>query len=166
MPTTGRSPDPELRVTLAEYGDRAILLALLERQFAEIEIPLPAGALAAGVDGALADGRRGSFLIGRRGGLIVAVAYLNFQWSLEHGGLSAWLEELFVLPEHRGAGLGHQLLQAACAHAAERGCAAVDLEVEEAHSRAARLYERAGFAPHRRARWVKRLKAESARTTS
>jgi len=94
------------------------------------------------------------------------VAYLNFQWSLEHGGLSAWLEELFVVPEHRGSGLGRQLLQAACAHAGERGCAAVDLEVEEAHPRAARLYQRAGFAPHRRARWVKRLTVGSARKTS
>jgi GNAT superfamily N-acetyltransferase len=164
MTTAGRSPRAELQVVPAEAGDRDTLLALLEQQFAEIEIPLPAGTLASGVDGALADGRRGSFLMGRLDGATVAVAYLNFQWSLEHGGLSAWLEELFVLPEHRGKGIGRRLLLAACTHAAERGCAAVDLEVEEAHPRAARLYERAGFAPHRRARWVKTLK--SARTTS
>lgn len=160
MTRAGRSSRAELQIALVEAGDRDVLLALLARQFAELEIPLPAEALAAGVDGALADRRRGSFLVGRLDGATVAVAYLNFQWSLEHGGLSAWLEELFVLPEHRGAGLGRQLLQAACAHAAERGCAAVDLEVEEAHPRAARLYERAGFAPHKRARWVKRLRAE------
>jgi GNAT superfamily N-acetyltransferase len=166
MTTAGRSSRAELRIALAEAGDRDALLELLERQFAELEIPLPAETLAAGVDGALADGRNGSFLIGRRGGATLAVAYLNFQWSLEHGGLSAWLEELFVLPEHRCTGVGGQMLDAACAHAVERGCAAVDLEVEEAHPRAARLYERAGFAPHRRARWVKRLTAGSARTTS
>jgi GNAT superfamily N-acetyltransferase len=166
MTTTGRHPRTPLQVVLAGAGDRDALLALLERQFEEIEIPLGPGTLAAGIDGALADRRRGSFLIGRRSGATVAVAYLNFQWSLEHGGLSAWLEELFVLPEHRGTGVGGQMLAAACAHAAERGCAAVDLEVEEAHPRAARLYERAGFAPHKRARWVKRLTAGSARTTS
>ncbi len=159
MTTPGRSSRGGLQIAMAEAGDRDTLLALLERQFAELEIPLPAETLAAGVDGALADGRKGSFLIGRLDGVTVAVAYLNLQWSLEHGGLSAWLEELFVLPEHRGTGVGGEMLAAACAHAAERGCAAVDLEVEEAHPRAARLYERAGFAPHRRARWVKRLTA-------
>jgi GNAT superfamily N-acetyltransferase len=153
-------------VAQAGPGDRDALLALLAQQFAEIEIPLPAEALAAGVDGALADARRGSFLIGRLDVATVAVAYLNFQWSLEHGGLSAWLEELFVRPECRGAGLGRLLLEAACVHAAERGCAAVDLEVEEAHPRAARLYERAGFTPHTRARWVRRLTGGSGRTTS
>ena len=147
----------EPRIALAGPADRDDLLELLARQFAELEIPLPAEKLASGVDGALADRRRGSFLIARAERRSIAVAYLNFQWSLEHGGLSAWLEELFVVPEGRGTGLGARLLTAACAHAAERGCAAVDLEVEEAHPRAARLYEREGFLRHRRARWVKRL---------
>jgi GNAT superfamily N-acetyltransferase len=147
----------ERRIGPAGQSDREAILKLLARQFVELEIPLPAEKLAAGVDGVLADGRRGSFLLARRGDEPVAVAYLNFQWSLEHGGLSAWLEELFVLPEHRGSGLGRELLLAACAQAADRGCAAVDLEVEEMHPRAARLYEREGFLAHRRARWVKRL---------
>lgn len=149
----------EPRIELAGAADRDDLLELLARQFAELEIPLPAPKLASGVEGALADRRRGSFLLGREAGTPIGVAYLNFQWSLEHGGPSAWLEELFVVPERRGTGIGGRLLAAACAHARERGCAAVDLEVEEAHPRAARLYEREGFLRHRRDRWVKRLTA-------
>jgi GNAT superfamily N-acetyltransferase len=156
----------ERSIAPAVHGDRETLLGLLAQQFSELEIPLAADRLAAGVDGVLADGRRGSFLIGRKVDEPVAVAYLNFQWSLEHGGLSAWLEELFVLPEHRGSGFGRELLLAACAHAADRGCAAVDLEVEGMHPRAARLYEREGFEPHRRARWVKRLTPLSLPATS
>jgi GNAT superfamily N-acetyltransferase len=147
----------EPRIALAAPGDRDDLLELLARQFAELEIPLPVAKLASGVEGVLADCRRGSFLIAHAGRTPIAVAYLNFQWSLEHGGLSAWLEELFMVPERRGTGLGARLLTAACAHAEERGCAAVDLEVEEAHPRAAHLSEREGFVRHRRARWVKRL---------
>ena len=148
-------PDPT--IATAEPGDRETLLALLGRQFAELGIPLPRAKLAAGVEGGLADSRRGTFFLARVDGVPVGVAYLSFQWSLEHGGPSAWLEELFVLPERRGAGIGRELLRAALAHAAERGCAAVDLEVEEAHPRAARLYVREGFVAHRRHRWVKRL---------
>jgi len=71
MMTAGRSPRAELQVALAEAADRDALLALLERQFAELEIPLPADALASGVDGALADARRGSFLMGRLDGATV-----------------------------------------------------------------------------------------------
>jgi len=150
------------KIAIAEPGDRETLVALLGRQFAELGIPLPLTKLAASVEGGLADGRRGTFFLAHVDGLPVGVAYLSFQWSLEHGGASAWLEELFVLPERRGTGIGRELLRGALAHAAERGCAAVDLEVEEAHPRAARLYEREGFVAHRRNRWVKRLTPDPA----
>jgi GNAT superfamily N-acetyltransferase len=146
-----------LKIVPAGQDDREALLALLAAQFTELEIQLPAEKLAAAVDGALLDPIVGGFMIARIGDSPVAVAYLSFQWSLEHGGMSAWLEELYVIPEQRGGGIGRKLLHAACHHAAERGCAAVDLEVEEAHPRATHLYEREGFRPHRRLRWVKQL---------
>ena len=147
----------DLTIGLAGPSDLDALLELLAGQFRELAIPLSSEKLRAGVEGPLRDPRRGSFLLTRLDSRPVAVAYLSFQWSLEHGGQSAWLEELYVLPEHRGSGIGRQLLLEACAHAAARGCAAMDLEVEEDHSRAARLYEREGFRPHRRARWVRVL---------
>jgi GNAT superfamily N-acetyltransferase len=147
----------DLTIAPAGPADIQELLGLLTGQFQELEIAVSPERLRAGVDGPLRDPRLGSFLLARREGVAVAVAYLSFQWSLEHGGQSAWLEELYVQPEHRAGGIGRQLLLEACAHAAARGCAAVDLEVEDGHARAARLYAREGFRPHRRARWVRRL---------
>lgn len=144
-------------VEVAGTSDRAGILELLAAQFHELEIPLAAEHLAAAVDGVLPVPERGTFLVARLAERLVAVAYVSFQWSLEHGGRSAWLEELYVLPRLRGAGIGRQLLLAACDHAAGQGCAAMDLEVEEDHPRAARLYAREGFRPHRRARWVRRF---------
>jgi GNAT superfamily N-acetyltransferase len=88
----------------------------------------------------------------------VGVAYVSFQWSLEHGGKAAWLEELYVLPDLRGGGLGTALLQAALDQAREEECAAVDLEVDGDHRRAETLYRRHGFEPLERARWVRRLR--------
>jgi ribosomal protein S18 acetylase RimI-like enzyme len=106
----------------------------------------------------LDDPRRGAILVARQdGGRAVGVAYVSFTWCLEHGGKTSWLEELYVVPDLRGRGLGQALLAAAQVHAAAAGCAAMDLEVTEDHTRAARLYQRDGFRPLGRARWVKAL---------
>jgi GNAT superfamily N-acetyltransferase len=80
---------------------------------------------------------------------------------LEHGGLGGWLEELYVVPEFRGAGLGSQLLEATIQECAQRGCQALDLEVESDHERVETLYQRFGFTPlPTRRRWVRKLQTE------
>ena len=92
-------------------------------------------------------------------GRTVGVAYVSFTWTLEHGGRTAWLEELYVVPELRGGGIGGALLDAALDLARARSCRAMDLEVESDHARAANLYVRAGFRAHTRTRYVKKLDA-------
>ena len=111
-----------------------------------IEIPLASERLAHAVDGLLADPTRGRILVAREEGEAVGVAWVSFTWSLEHGGRTAWLEELYVVPARRGRGLGTTLVEAVAELARGAGCAAIDLEVEESHARAARLYERTGFS--------------------
>jgi len=86
-----------------------------------------------------------------------AGADVAFTWTLEHGGKSAWLDELYVVPEYRGKGIGAALLRAALEAAQRSGCAAVDLEVDEARARAENLYVQAGFRPLGRSRWVKKI---------
>ncbi len=144
---------------LAGAADRAAVLALLAAQMAEHDIAIEGDRLAAAVDGVLADPARGAFLLARdgQGGAVVGVAYVAFTWSMEHGGHTAWLEELYVLPSHRDRGRGTALLHDVIAFARASKCAAVDLEVEASHTRAARLYAREGFTAHSRARWVLRL---------
>ena len=71
--------------------------------------------------------------------------------------MAAWLEELYVVPEDRGQGVGEALLQAALDGVQARGCAAVDLEVDEAHQRAEHLYHRNGFVRLPRTRWVRKV---------
>ncbi len=150
------------RVLAAGARDAAAVLALLRRQFRELEIAVPAARQERAVRGALRDPARGTFLLLHVGGPPAGVAYLSYQWTLEHGGRIAWLEELYVEPEQRSRGLGARLLRAALREARRRGCAAVDLEVETAHPRAANLYRRHGFRQLGRTRFVRRL----ARTAS
>jgi ribosomal protein S18 acetylase RimI-like enzyme len=72
-------------------------------------------------------------------------AQLRFRPSLYTGALDAYLEELYVVPEHRGHGLGRALLDAAMEHARERGAARIDLGTSETDVAARALYESAGF---------------------
>ena len=72
-------------------------------------------------------------------------AELRFRPSLYTGALDAYLEELYVVPERRGNGLGRALLEAAMAHSRERGAAHIDLGTSEDDTAARRLYESAGF---------------------
>jgi len=141
----------------ARTEDAAGVVELLVAQLAEHQIATPREGVERAVAGVFEDPRRGLILVARGGGELVGVAYVSFIWALEHGGLSAWLEELYVRPGARGQLTGTSLVQAAVTAAKKAGCAAVDLEVESSHGRAERLYERLKFRRHARGRWVRKL---------
>lgn len=72
-------------------------------------------------------------------------AELRFRPSLYTGALDAYLEELYVVPDHRGQGLGRTLLEAAMVYARDRGAEHIDLGTSENDVAARALYESAGF---------------------
>jgi len=55
------------------------------------------------------------------------------------------LSDFYVVPAHRGGGIGRQLLVAMEQHALAIGCCKLSLEVQENNARARRLYAAAGF---------------------
>ena len=126
-------------------------------QLREHDIPTPEPHVAASIAATLADPERGFILVATLDGAIEGVAYTSFARPLEHAGEVSWLEELYVTPEHRSAGLGRGLVDAVIARAEARGCVSVELEVEADHGRAANLYARAGFRAMRRTHWVRPL---------
>jgi ribosomal protein S18 acetylase RimI-like enzyme len=73
------------------------------------------------------------------------LAVLRFRPSVYTGALDAYLEELYVVPERRGRGLGRALLEAAMSRAREHGAAHIDLGTSEDDLAARALYESAGF---------------------
>jgi GNAT superfamily N-acetyltransferase len=145
-----------MQIQVATIADLEEIARLLDAQLAEHSIVLQATTLRSAIQGALEKPERGVFVLARDPAP-VGVAYLSFNWTLEHGGKTAWLEELYVVPALRSRGIGTQLLREAVAHALRVGCRAIDLEVEHDHARAEHLYQREGFRPHRRARWVRKL---------
>jgi GNAT superfamily N-acetyltransferase len=133
------------------------LTALLATQLREHHVTLSDLEIARAAAGMLVRPQRGQFLLAFESGALVGFAALSFLWSLEHGGRAVWLDELYVLPERRGHGIGATLLDAALEAARQAGATALDLEIEADHARAASLYRRAGFAPLDRTRWARRI---------
>ena len=74
------------------------------------------------------------------------VCQLRFRFGVWHAAEDCWLEDLFVREAARRSGLGGALVGSAVARARERGCARVELDVNEANTAAIALYERFGFA--------------------
>lgn len=86
------------------------------------------------VHGLLAE--RGSEAVG----LCLWLSYFS-SWR----GPGVYIQDLFVDPRERGAGLGRQLLARAAADGARAGGCFVRLSVDIGNSRAAPFYERLGF---------------------
>src|SRR5262245_41786080 len=103
-----------LEIRPAAAADRDAVLRLLLAQFAEHAIDTPADAVGGGIDHLLGHPDAGRLLVAVRDGIVVGVAAVTFTRGLEHGARSAWLEELYVEPALRGAGIGTTLLAAAC----------------------------------------------------
>jgi GNAT superfamily N-acetyltransferase len=130
---------------------------LLSAQLGEHSLAPARPALEAAVAEVISDARLGRIFVAEVAGLIVGVAAMSWTYALEHGGRAVWLDELYVVPERRGQGIGAALLQAARATAAAGGALAMELEVEAGHERVSSLYERHGFTRHQRQRWFARL---------
>lgn len=154
-PTVGVKMMPNIEVVTAKT--RAAALRLLQAQFAEHAIALPAERLEAAVASLIEMPERGALLLALDADEPIGLAVVGFTWTLEHGGLVAWLDELYVVPARRGKGLGAALLARAVEHSTGAGCAAIELEVDVGHRRAENLYRRAGFEPLARSRWSRRL---------
>jgi GNAT superfamily N-acetyltransferase len=71
-----------------------------------------------------------------------AVFFHNFSTFAGRPGI--YLEDLFVLPERRGAGIGKALFEAVARAACERGCARMEWAVLDWNQKAIDFYEKLG----------------------
>jgi ribosomal protein S18 acetylase RimI-like enzyme len=72
-------------------------------------------------------------------------AQVRFKGQIYSDAPDAYLEELYVIPDRRGEGLGRALLEAAIEEARSGGADHMDLGTSEDDTAARGLYESAGF---------------------
>ena len=90
-----------------------------------------------------------------------ALFFHNFSTFLAQPGI--YLEDLFVLPDHRGGGIGRALLKELARLAVERGCGRLEWAVLDWNRDAIGFYERLGARPN--SEWtVYRLAGEALTT--
>ena len=75
-----------------------------------------------------------------------ALFFHNFSTFLGQPGI--YLEDLFVVPEHRGRGIGRALLKELAHVAVERGCGRLEWSVLDWNRDAIGFYERLGARPN------------------
>ena len=86
-------------------------------------------------------------ILGRLDGEAVGFALFYPTYSTFSGKPGLWLEDLFVVPEARGAGVGKALLAGLAGLAVARGCGSVQWEVLDWNAPAIRFYESLGAEP-------------------
>jgi ribosomal protein S18 acetylase RimI-like enzyme len=138
------------RFRLAGEGDLDALLKLQADFHAEEGIPADPPAFRGAFDRLLRDGSLGRSWLIEEGGAAVGYLVLTFGYSIEHGGRDAFVDELYLVPEHRGRGIGTEALRLAEDACREVGIRVLLLEVADANEPAAALYRRTGFRDRRR----------------
>jgi len=99
--------------------------------------------VAAGVDLAPA-----FFLV--EGDAVIGFFVLSLGYSPEHGGTDGFIDDIYIIPECRGRGLGRAALDLALAESRKCGIRVLLLEVEANNDRAYHLYESMGFTDTKR----------------
>ncbi|MEP6885652.1 MAG: GNAT family N-acetyltransferase [Gammaproteobacteria bacterium] len=135
-----------LLVRLASPADAAAIATLVQRYwdfesiggFDSVRIETLLGQL-------ISEPQRGVCWIGESDGRVCGYLLAVFMFSLEHGGLMAEIDEVFVSEEFRAAGLGSLLVTRAERDLAERGMVCLQLQLGAHNESARRFYEKHGF---------------------
>lgn len=89
------------------------------------------------------------WLIGPRAAPLGYVA-IGTGWSIELGGMDAFVDEFFIRENVRGRGIGSEALSALARALRAEGVKALHLEVARDNDVARQLYRRLGFEPRAR----------------
>lgn len=140
-----------MEIRRAALGDAERILDLASELYLEDgDVPFIRESAAYALATLLSDESVGEVWVADSDGDIVGYLILTWGFSLEFHGRDAFIDEVFVSPQHRGQGLGSQLIELAESSCRAHDVRALHLEVERGNDRARELYRRFGFIEHSR----------------
>lgn len=132
----------------ATPDDAATLLPLVEEYWRFEDLPgFEPARVGRELRRMLSEPRLGAAWLAESGGRTIGYLLAVYVFSLEHGGMTAEIDEFFVLASARGSGSGGALLRMAEAEFTAAGCTNVSLQLGRANDRARHFYFRHGYHP-------------------
>jgi GNAT superfamily N-acetyltransferase len=130
----------------AVLEDVRTLVELMAEFYAESDYVLDRGHAAAAFTVLLSDSRLGRVWLIEQAAAAVGYVVVTFVYGMEYGGLIAFVDDFFVRPAFRNAGLGTAALAAVRDACAILGVRALSVEVAGDNAPALAVYRRTGFA--------------------
>lgn len=130
---------------IATPNDLPLLLSLMRGYYRDDGLSFDEDRARATASRLLAEPQWGCVYFIEDGTNIVGYVAVCIGYSLELGGNDAFIDELFVVPEHRGRGHARRALQFVARAARDLGIRALHLEVDRENLAAQRLYAQLGF---------------------
>ena len=138
--------DDAVRIRPATPEDVSVLLGLVAQYWAFERIEgFDPGRVSPQLRRLCGDAALGRAWIATLNGVAAGYLLAVYVFSLEHLGMTAEIDELFVEPAHRGHRLGERLLEAAEAEFVRAGCTNVSLQLGRGNDAARRFYRRHGY---------------------
>jgi GNAT superfamily N-acetyltransferase len=130
----------------AVVGDVRTLVELMVEFYEESDYVLDRARADAAFTALLSDPRLGRVWLIEPAAAAVGYVVVTFVYGMEYGGLMAFVDDFFVRPTFRNAGLGTTVLAAARDACALLGVRAMAVEVAGDNEPALAVYRRTGFA--------------------
>ncbi|MGR3636500.1 MAG: GNAT family N-acetyltransferase [Shimia sp.] len=135
---------------LANEADFAKLEPLVEAFHAEMQIASDTDGRVAGLLPLLRGSPYGAaYLLGPRRAPVGYIV-VTFGWSVEFGGMDAFIDEVYIRPTVRGRGMATEALIGLAKALESVDVCALHLEVDRSDETAQKLYLRAGFKSRER----------------
>jgi len=134
-----------LLVRWSTRWDRKALVAMVGALATEHGVATDEKRLGAALEYALSHPQQVRFAVAQRDDQVVATASLHEAYSTWQAAPYATIEDFYVLPDHRGQGVGTAVLELLVQESRKRGYCRVELQVQEENDAAWKFYEARGL---------------------
>ena len=142
--------DVNHHVRRAGLDDVPHLVALMVDFYSESDYALDPAAAARAFERLLANEELGRVWLADADGETAGYVVLTLGYSMEYGGRDAFVDDLYVRPDHRRTGVGKALLAELLRECETLGVHALHLEVDRDNAPAQALYAAQGFRDNHR----------------
>jgi len=146
-----------LTFDLATADDVRSVTRMVQAYYTEFGYPFDEDRISAALNLFVGDPSLGWLWLLRSDGETVGYLAVTLGFSIEYLGRDVFIDEVYIMPDHRGKSFGRQATEFALERCREAGANAVHLEVERDNTAAREIYRRLGFTDHDRilmTRWL------------